>query len=739
MSLYGALFTGVSGLKAQGTKIGIISDNIANVNTVGYKATKAAFETLVVNNGSTRTYSPGGVIANSVQLVDKQGILTATDVSTDIAISGSGFFTVKANEDGSGEPLYTRAGSFRQDSLGNFRNTAGFYLMGWPLDNEGRLPGAAGNLNTTSSANLDSLEVVNIETQSGVASATTTVEVGANLNASELVHPGSGVDAILNVTSSPNNGVSGSAILVPDTGTGSTAASNFVLGDNISVMTGAGQSYVYEYGGFEISDEISALNPMFNAQTTVQTFFTDLSPYTEAARSFTITTGGVTKTFTYVNSSPNADSGQFNSMSTLAAAIDAQAGLSARVVGGELFIAPEDANNAMIFANVDAVGTAGPPALAGLDWLAELGLANTTASVSLNRFASLNGLAALVNSSDGVSATVSNALADASLRIFVDDPLDTIAYYDGNVSTATANTGSILTEFGLTAHANYSAGTGPGGMNVITALSPAYDSSGLNGENMASGDITADFSRNVRVYDALGAGHDVRMSFLKIGVNQWAVEIHALPATDVNSVLPNGQVATGTITFNGDGSLRSVSTGLTLPVNIAWTNGALASQVTFDVGTAGQPTGTIGATQFGLTDGLSQFESDYNVAFVNQNGAPVGELIGVAIDELGFVIASYSNGETQRLFKLPVADFTNPNGLKAVTGNVYSQTQESGEVNLREAGTNGTGKVVSGAVESSNVELSEELTDMIVAQRAYQASSKVISTTDELLEELTRL
>lgn len=256
MSLYGALFTGVSGLKAQGTKIGIISDNIANVNTVGYKATKAAFETLVVNNGSVRSYSPGGVIANSVQLVDKQGILTATDVSTDVAISGNGFFTVKANEDGSGEPLYTRAGSFRQDALGNFRNTAGFYLMGWPLDNEGRLPGEAGNLNTTSSANMDSLEVVNIETQSGVASATTTVEMGANLNAAELIHPGSGVDAVLNVTGSPNNGISGSAILVPDTGTASTGNSNLLAGNTISVRTGVGQTYVYEYGGYEVSDEI---------------------------------------------------------------------------------------------------------------------------------------------------------------------------------------------------------------------------------------------------------------------------------------------------------------------------------------------------------------------------------------------------------------------------------------------------------------------------------------------------
>lgn len=751
MSLYGALFAGVGGLKAQGTKIGIISDNIANVNTTGYKATKAAFETLVVNSSSNVSYAPGGVIANSVQLVDKQGILTATDAPTDIAMSGSGFFAVNGQPDGSGQPLYTRAGSFRQDELGNFINSQGYYLQGWPLDREGRLPGEPGNLNTTSSANLDSLETVNIETQSGVASGTTQISMGANLNAGETVYPGSGVDIGMDVSNPVNYGIAAADVIVPDTlGVGN----GIVAGDALTIQTGGGLTYTYTYGGFTEGNDVAA--GIANATTATQSFLSSAVGFSADEMQFNIESGGELYTFEYVASSPNAKEGEFNNLTNLATAINETRTLTARVENGRLYIAPLDANEAMTFTNVNAGpygALAGGPYTPGAtppDWISELGLADTVVSAT-PRFASLQGLADQINDSVGVSAIITNPLSDAGLEIHVDDPLDQVGFYDGSDAdfTTVENTGSLILEFGLASHTNFNANNTAtpepltANTNFISPLAAAYnaaaDGTGTNGENMASGDLVADFSRNVRVYDALGAGHDLRISFLKIGENNWAVEVHALPEGDVNTNLVNGQVATGTITFNGDGTLRSLSTGLTEPLDISWTNGAQASNITFDWGTAGLPFGTVNATSIGLTDGLSQFDSAYNVAFVEQNGAPVGELIGVVIDEQGFVIASYSNGETQKLYQLPVADFTNPNGLTAVSGNVYAQSQDSGEVNLRIAGTNGTGTVVSAALESSNVELAEELTDMIVAQRAYQASSKVISTTDELLEELNRL
>jgi flagellar hook protein FlgE len=113
--------------------------------------------------------------------------------------------------------------------------------------------------------------------------------------------------------------------------------------------------------------------------------------------------------------------------------------------------------------------------------------------------------------------------------------------------------------------------------------------------------------------------------------------------------------------------------------------------------------------------------------------------VGVNIDGDGFVIASFSNGETQKIYKLPIADFANPNGLQAITGNVFAETAASGDVNLREAGKNGAGDVVSNALEASNVDLAQQLTDMIVAQRAYQSNTRVITTADQLLEKLTQI
>lgn len=736
MSLYGALFVGVSGLKAQGTKIGIISDNIANVNTVGYKQTKAAFETLVVNQGQKVAYYPGGVIANNVQLVDQQGILTATDAPTDIAISGSGFFAVSAKVDGTGEPLYTRAGSFRKDNVGNYQNSNGFYLKGWPLDRDGKLPGEVGNANTISSSNLDSLEVVNLKSQSGLAAGTTKVTVKANLNAAQPVHLGSGVTIGMDVTSN-NYKISADDIIVPFAGTIKT--------DEFTVATGGGLTYTYEYGGFSYGrnvtsgaggESITAPSPnvgiggfILDASSPTDAFLktTGTAGFTATDLTFTITTGnGGTKTFTYQPSSPNASSGQFSNLNNLATAIDGTAGLTARVVGGQLYVGPEDANDSISFANG---GT-------GIDWKNEIGLLDQ--GVGTNRFNSMNSLAAMVNASTGMKAIVNFPQADSTLQIHVADPLDTVAFYDGadtNIATTT-NTGSLIDAFGLTGHPNYVAGATE---NSITAINPAYDTAGVIGKNMASGDIVADFSRNVTIYDSLGDSHELRLSYLKSATNTWQVEVHAIPATDVNTTLVDGQVATGTLIFNGDGTLNSVSSSLLQPLNITWNNGATASQISLEWGTAGPVGGTAGAPIVGKADGMTQFKSASEVKLIEQNGAPVGELVGVTIDKEGYVIASYTNGETQKLYKLPIADFTNPNGLRSITGNVFSETNLSGEVNLREAGKSGVGTVVASALEASNVELATELTDMIVAQRAYQANSKVISTSDELLDTLTRL
>lgn len=938
MSLYGALFTGVSGLSSQGQKIGIISDNISNVNTVGYKKAEANFQTLVVTQPGASSYSPGGARASARYNVSMQGLLSSTSSATDIAISGNGMFVVNAQAGGGGQSLFTRAGSFRQDETGNFRNAAGYYLMAWPLNSDGLKPGEPGNANTAASSTLDSLQVVNVESSVGAALPTSNIDLGINLDAGEDIYLGAGKTITMDQFSANNYGISADDIIVPDETNGTppsfglAVTNGIARGDQITLSTGNGLRYDYEYGGFTMGRQVTssgaanmgdgALNlsanafaagdittdgstntvtvtlatplatlgyatgdriklsgvalaaadiplteinttqtitvtgantftfsvattsttatantasgtytdrlyvgNVFDATTATQAFFstTNLANYSSAARSFTISTPSVgTATFTYTSGSPSTSAGQFNNLTNLATAIDSVVGLTARVVNGRLVVGAEDANESVTFANVDATGSG---SLKGIDWISELDVSNI--STASRRFSTMQGLSDLVNADEGVSAILTDPLGDSTLELHVDDPLDTLQITDylgtaqtlaaatvsvpagaagtqtvtvtlaghgltvgdnivfsnmtpfqgftsgelnathtvtniidantfeititsaaaivagaGNVDGEIANTnrGSLLAEFGLVDSLQGTTSTPASYVRGDTGiLGPEYDSSGVTGSNMASGDIEAQFSRTVRIYDALGAGHDIRYSYIKIADNEWACEVYAVDPDEVNTSLVDGQLAVGTIVFNGDGSLRQVSSSLTNDILVNWTNGAASSTISMNFGTAGLPAGTEGAPTIGKTDGLTQFDSNYNVSFVNQNGAPVGELVGVSIDENGFVIASYTNGESTALFQIPIADFMNMDGLQALSGNVYAQTQDSGELNLRDAGSSGTGSIVSSSLEQSNVDLASELTDMIVAQRAYQANTRVISTADELLDKLNQI
>ena len=232
MSLFGSLFSGVSALNAQSQAMAMIADNISNVNTIGYKASTARFETLVTSSGGS-TFTPGGVRARTLALVDQQGLVQASTSPTDLAIAGQGFFVVNTLSNGSGTTLFTRAGSFLPDSLGNLVNSAGFFFQGWRLDAAGRLPGTSGNTtNTTSFADLASLETVNVNSISGVAAATTEVSMGANLTASQLAFAGP------NLTS-----LTKSITKTDDMATPFTIAD----GDKFTITSGTGVTGTFEY------------------------------------------------------------------------------------------------------------------------------------------------------------------------------------------------------------------------------------------------------------------------------------------------------------------------------------------------------------------------------------------------------------------------------------------------------------------------------------------------------------
>src|SRR3546814_834907 len=181
MSIYGAMYSGVSGLFAQSQALGMISDNISNVNTVGYKGTQARFSTLVTRNSNPNNYSPGGVRSQPFQTIDKQGLLQGSDVATNVAVHGNGFFVVNAsaNPGLNSQYLYTRAGAFTPDDSGDLWNTAGYYLQGWRLNPDGSVADGV-NQNV-----LNGLETVNVANLTGNVKPTTTMWLSANLRSEE--------------------------------------------------------------------------------------------------------------------------------------------------------------------------------------------------------------------------------------------------------------------------------------------------------------------------------------------------------------------------------------------------------------------------------------------------------------------------------------------------------------------------------------------------------------------------
>lgn len=701
MSLTSSLFAGVSGLNSQSQVLAAVGNNIANISTVGFKSNNTAFSSLVTG-GANLTGS--GTLAANLNTISQQGLIESTGISTDVAISGSGFFVVSDLAAGDNKQfLYSRSGSFRQDELGFFRNSSGFILQAYPLDSEGRLPGELGNTNTTSSQLLESLQSVNTRDINGLAFATTTIALGLNLDAGESVLTGSGDTGTFGDVStnddSTNQGIGANDIIVPQ-----DTQSTLTSGDTLTITLGNGTDFDFVYGGFSEGNDITSGSGFFGATTATTAFSTGAS--LTAGDSFTITTASTgTNTFTFQTSGIQASLGTFNTLNTMAAAIDNVQGLTARVSEGRLYVASLDSQELVTIADVDSGEIASTVGI------------STIAASALNRFNSLENLAGLINEENGISATLVSAAIDSSITITVDDPLSTIQFSDDG-----SNTGSILTELNISS----------------TAFDPIYDSTGANGSNMASGDISPAFSRNIRVFDSLGTGHDLLISFAKADDNTWLVELFAADESDVVVTNDDGQLAAGTVIFNGDGTLNNISAGLVNAIEVVWTNDAEPSSITLDLGTAGPVAGD-NVDNPGLSDGLSQFDGAFTVQFADQNGAGSGLLSSVEINEQGFIVANFSNGESRNIFRIPLATFPNPDGLNPLSGNSFEQSDASGEFTLNVVGDAAVGTISPAALEQANTELADELTKLIIAQRAFQSNTRVVTTADELLEELNRI
>lgn len=251
---------------------------------------------------------------------------------------------------------------------------------------------------------------------------------------------------------------------------------------------------------------------------------------------------------------------------------------------------------------------------------------------------------------------------------------------------------------------------------------------------------TPDFSQTVNVYDSQGGVQQVTVNWVKVDggngtPNTWAYEVDGNAANidqGQNGGL-GGYIASGTVTFGSDGSLATVNGSNAsgdASINIPWISGmgvTTPQAVSLNLGTIGS------------TNGVTQFDSPSVVNNTSVDGALFGSLTGISVDSSGFVTANFSNGLSEKIYQVPLATFTNPNGLSAVSGDAYQASSASGTANINAPNTGASGAIASSQLEGSTVDLATEFTNLITTQRAYSASARIVTTADQMLQQLEQL
>lgn len=226
---------------------------------------------------------------------------------------------------------------------------------------------------------------------------------------------------------------------------------------------------------------------------------------------------------------------------------------------------------------------------------------------------------------------------------------------------------------------------------------------------------TIERQTEITVNDSLGTSHKIRLEFTKTAANTWNVT----PTPITTPPSPAGTHVS--IAFEPSTGKLTAASVKTLNMTLTPTNGA--SPVTFDVDLSA----------------LTQYGTDSSALMRSQDGSPVGVLTSYAIGQKGEVEGVFSNGRTKILGQVATSIFANPAGLVKMGGNLYRSSANSGDPQVNKPGTGGNGGLQPGALEMSNVDLGKEFTNMIVTQRGFQANSRIISTTDQMLEELVNL
>ncbi|EDO6578578.1 flagellar hook protein FlgE [Campylobacter coli] len=841
-----SLWSGVSGLQAHQVAMDVEGNNISNVNTTGFKYSRADFGTMfsqTVKIATAPTDGRGGsnplqiglgVSVSSTTRIHSQGSVQTTDKNTDVAINGDGFFMV--SDDGGLTRYLTRDGDFKLDAYGNFVNNAGFVVQGW-------------NINWDTQSIDSSRSPQNIFIDPGMhipAAKSTEVAIKANLNSGlnigNAARPLYALDSVhgfnkkTGETKDENdNGItqfyttSKNSMEVTEKGVDAGSLFNG-SGQGLNLREGQGiwmsfaDSKFTTNGtnrtGFDANNKTNQNNVVFWGSENQKTRL-DITLNGVAIQNADITS--LDQAIAYINTFTNPQEGREgtgivasknangtgiiftnrNENGTTDNMKNINLVVNAQNTAGELWNATwNQGNNNFTFGNgkVNANGSV---------WTATGGTNNQTTGptnavvITAHKYtysSSPQNIPPMYNPDGGAQFTdndnnpntkptdpasgnywdaLRGSLYNTDVRVFrtTEDLRELLQRdarygvdYNGNGAFATEDINQKVTitvsddgrftvsnakqdsqipanafqnqavtttakdlSFNVTA---YTDALGKVSTNdAFTKIFKAFDGVQTAGSQKKESEqlkLSA-FSAGLEIYDSLGSKHTLEVQFVKQsttqdGGNEWQMIIRVPEPAEINTTGegPNN-IVVGTARFNNDGSLASYNPKT---LNFSPNNGAAPNQqIKLSFGTSGS------------NDGLVSSNSASTLTGQATDGYTSGNLKpdAIRVDDKGNILGEFTNGKTFAVAKIAMASVANNSGLEEIGGNLFKVTANSGNIVVGEAGTGGRGEMKTAALEMSNVDLSRSLTELIIIQRGYQANSKTISTSDQMLQTLIQL
>jgi len=845
-----SLWSGVSGLNAHQIAMDVEANNIANVNTIGFKYSRTNFQNLLSQTVKSATAPQGelggknslqiglGATVSAVETMFKQGSIQNTDKTTDMAISGDGFFVV--SDDGGKTYRYTRAGDFTFDANGNFVDPNGFIVQGWLADS------ATNKVDTSTGIKPISIPP-GLTTP---ANPTNIISLKANLNSGDHIEEMDGTKTTVDQTSDLNGlyTINGEKIeLVPD-------VDKITLAIQVDSVTTNTFTFVY---GKSINDTDRKFTTIKELLDEINTIIKDPTGTKKASEYKVYLSGNGQivdpenriKTETALSSTNAILEQVFKALDGPSTTTESIKAIKNSFIGaddvGELFNANGDAlnledgqgitvnitglgeNRKFIYSQLPINETEGcdiasgayqpntlitSDSMQGLHWTYdsnnERAFFNTNQTITFDfsdgstitytygtDFQTITDLVCLlqheINNRDlddvitfengqikesndvitnvqvsdstgggattdalsklqdifaplGTGGTSTNTFLKNDIYYFhdiqdlvylwqmaIDDSGDPLNSMSGNKGIVSINeNGKIAIKNNSLNSFNITVSGYPNeeqdNQLLTDTFSPLSGSLAAGGATLSQSLNAAVHTTSLDIFDSLGSKHTLTLHFRKAHTStnpndpttwRWYAEVPAPATLD--------QPAFGYVKFNSDGSINSYT-----PNSLIFNpnNGATPGQtIQLDFGTMGK------------FDGITSFESPSTTSGQTQDGYPGGDLQQLVVDQTGTIIGVFTNGRSYSLAQVAIAKFVNNEGLMSEGGTLFSASPNSGDPIIGIAGTGGRGSIQPSSLEMSNVDLSRSLTQLIIVQRGFQANSKTITTSDQMLNTLLQL